>query len=162
MNTAESIASKFSSPRSLNKKLSKNENQNFRKPFDFIEISDDSKSDFDFSSSEDDEFGYIARQKYPKDVVIPYKFDMNGKISMKRFSKDYENYFTVRYGGTQRECSQEVSRFLSGDAMDAYEALGGSNSKYNKLKPKLLRWLEAQRVRQTERNWRKFPKIVLN
>ena len=65
----------------------------------------------------------------------------------------------MRFSGTQRECSQELGQFLLGATKEAYDALGGGQTKYRKLKPKLLQWYKAQRCSKIYRH--KFEEIEM-
>lgn len=54
----------------------------------------------------------MQRRYFPKDVVMPEKFDISGKQSLKQLFEVFERYFKAKYDGTQQECSQELSRML--------------------------------------------------
>ena len=113
-------------------------------------ISEDSSSDscenliFDSSSSD----SYCRKQK---DFVLPVKFGVDDSYSLRRYLHVFERYFFARFNGTQKECSQELGEFLIGDTKEAYDALGGGQIKYRKLKPKLLEWYKVQRCSKVHR-----------
>jgi hypothetical protein len=106
-----------------------------------------SNSDYDSSSNRNYHRGYV----HPKKVVTPKSFDMMGRQSLKQFLDKYERYFKAEFRGDQRDCTQELSKFISGDLLDAYDALGGAERKYNDMKIELLRWYKTQMLGGTRR-----------
>ena len=72
-------------------------------------------------------------------VVTPPKFTLEGQQSLKDYLKSYETYFSRKFKGDDYDKSQELSRFLEGDLLGVYHALGGRMVKYPELKQKLLR-----------------------
>lgn len=133
---------------SLSSCSSGSEDQAPEVPLNFhqIEITDsseDSRSeDFssDISCEEMDNFKY----GFVREVVTPFCFDLESKQSLKRFLSRYEHYFKAKFGGTQRESTQELVKFISGEEREAYEALGGSRLKYPDMKAALLHWYGAR------------------
>lgn len=127
-----------------------------------IEITDSSDNDTDEHSS-DTSFSSqrMQRRYFPKDVVMPEKFDISGKQSLKRFFEAFERYFKAKYDGTQRECSQELARFIDGEVREAYDALGGSQRKYKDLKPALLQWYQVQSVGRSHRYQAEFKQLTM-
>ena len=120
---------------------------------ELVEISD-SSSEADEESSSDDSLTEVRTSKrryFPKDVVTPDCFDMDGTQSLKGFLDDYERYFRAKYDGTERDCTKELARFISGEVKDAYDALGGSRLKYRDMRPSLLQWYKAQCVGRTHK-----------
>ena len=112
-----------------------------RKPIETIVLSD-SSTDSSAGESPDSSFRTHRSKKswgrYTKEVVQPEKFDLNGKQSLKQFLEAYERYFRNRYDGSERECTQELGKFISGELRDAYDALGGAQRKYREIKDELL------------------------
>lgn len=127
-----------------------------------IEITDSSDDDTEEHSS-DTSFSSLRKQKryFPKDTVMPEKFDINGKQSLKKFFEAFERYFRSKYDGTQRECSQELARFIDGEVKEAYDALGGSQRKYRDLKPALLQWYKAQSVGRSHKYKAEFKQLTM-
>ena len=124
-------------------------------------VSTSSSSEFEGASSDSGERREFPRHpqeesivdlfrgmKLSRDVVAPRKFTGQGGASLKGFLTDYEKYFSEKYSGTDRQCSQLLGEFLAGSAKDAYEALGGNSSKYSKLKLQLLDWYKSERTSQ--------------
>ena len=118
-----------------------------------IEIDDSGEESSAFSdtsmSSQDNYRRH--RHSYYRDVVMPPQFDNLGKQSLRKYLRGYEHYFRTKFNGNQYECSQELARFLVGDALEAYHALGGSEMRYSRLRPELLQWYGSQRGGRTRR-----------
>lgn len=86
--------------------------------------------------------------------VIPLKFVMDGSQSLKSYLKQYEKYFRQTYRGNEYDMSLQLSRFLSGELLDAFTALGGSSAKYYKIiKPQLLGYYKNKHLDSRE-SWR--------
>lgn len=81
-----------------------------------------------------------------REVMKPEPFNPEECKSLRKFLRSYERYFQARYDGTPKEMSAHLSGFLLRSAKSAYSALGGQDMKYDRLKNKLLRWYDAQRV----------------
>lgn len=125
----------------------------YKRKTELVEISD-SSSEADEESSSDDNLTMVRTNKrryFPKDVVMPDCFDLNGTQSLKGFLDDYERYFRAKYDGTERDCTKELARFISGEVKDAYDALGGSRLKYRDMRPSLLQWYKVQCVGRTHK-----------
>ena len=105
------------------------------------------------SDSSEDSLVYRRRRKsyYPREIVPPEPFNMEGKVSLRKFFETYERYFERKYDGNQRDCTRELSRFISGELKEAYDALGGSQQKYRDMKEMLLQWYKTQRVGRSHR-----------
>ena len=130
-----------------------------------METSDSSgESDSSDSSSTDTSAGYIrgSRKSYVREVVVPPVFETDGPVSLSKYLEGYERYFQAKYWGGQRECSQELGRFLTGDAKEAYDILGGPHVKYRDIKPKLLDWFKSQRVGRKEQHRQTFEQVIMH
>ena len=104
------------------------------------------------SASSDDRCSYRRkRSRYYREVVPPEPFNMEGRMSLRKFLEDYERYFKSKFEGTQRDCTRELVRFISGELKDAYNALGGAQRKYRDMKALLLEWYRTQRVGRTHK-----------
>ena len=127
-----------------------------------LEISNSSEDEADGHSS-DTSFSSQRHRRgyYHKDVVTPQVFDGSGKQTLGNFLNGYERYFRSKYDGTQRECSQELARFLEGDVKKAFNALDGSQRKYRDLKPALLQWFRAQSVGRSHRYQAEFRQLTM-
>lgn len=135
-----------------------------KRQVEFVEISDSSSdSEVDgFSSDASVVVTRSSRRRYfPKDVVTPGVFDINGTQPLKGFLDDYERYFWTKYEGTERDCTKELSRFISGEIREAYDALGGSRLKYQDMKPALLQWYKSQSVGRTHKYKLELKNIVM-
>jgi hypothetical protein len=87
--------------------------------------SDESTSDSDTgdcSSSWEDARCSVRRKR----VVTPLSFNAEGSQSLKKFFVIYETYFKSKFRGGELECSIELARFLTGEALDAYNSFGGA------------------------------------
>jgi hypothetical protein len=127
-----------------------------------VEISDSSAGESGDPSSDTSVASQGRRHiYYPRDVVVPREFDINGKQSLKKFLEGFERYFQSKYDGTQRDCSQELARFITGEVKEAYDALGGSHVKYRDIKPSLLQWYKAQSVGKSHRCQAEFKQMVM-
>ena len=94
------------------------------------------------------------RGKYSqREVVQPLAFDMNGHLSLKSFFNNYERYFSARFEGSSRDCTQELRHFLPSEMEQYYDALGGRRLKYRHMKEELLKWYKA-RKRGGTRYWK--------
>ena len=91
------------------------------------------------------------RSYYPREVVQPEQFRMDGSISLGRFLDKFERYFKNKFDGNQRDCTQELGKFISGELRQAYDALGGPQRKYRDMKASLLQWIKAQGLGKTRR-----------
>ena len=94
------------------------------------------------------------RGKYSqREVVQPLAFDMNGHVSLKSFFNNYELYFSARFEGSSRDCTQELRHFLPSEMEQYYDALGGRRLKYRHMKEELLKCYKA-RKRGSTRCWK--------
>lgn len=125
-----------------------------KKQVEFVEISD-SSSDSEEGDLSSDASVMVTRSSgrryFPKDVVTPEVFDIDGTQPLRGFLDDYERYFWAKYDGTERDCTKELSRFISGEIREAYDALGGSRLKYREMRPALLQWYKSQSVGRTHK-----------
>ena len=104
-----------------------------------VESSESSSEESEDSSTDTScDRKYRRRSKHHYESVVPPVFDPEGTVSMEKYLRIYERYFITKFNGSQHECSLELARFLKGEAKAAYEALGGENLKYKRLKPKLV------------------------
>lgn len=86
--------------------------------------------------------------------VVPLRFVMDGGQSLKSYLRQFEKYFRQTYKGDEYEKSLQLSRFLTGELLDAFTALGGYTAKYFKvIKPQLLRYYKNKRLDSRE-SWR--------
>ena len=114
-----------------------------RRQVDTIVLTDSSTDSSAAQESPDSSFArhsIRSRRHYAKEVVQPACFELDGKQSLNQFLETYERYFRNRFDGSQRECTQELSKFISGELREAYDALGGAQTKYRDMKGELLRW----------------------
>lgn len=115
-------------------------------------------------SSENDESNLSAMcsgcaERSYKKVVTPPAFDPSGTQSLQRYLVLYERYFYAKFRGGQRECSMELEKFLTGDALSAYKTLDGSEKHYSVLKERLLDWFRTYQVQGAKR-WKRELKNV--
>ena len=92
---------------------------------------------------------------YPKEVVKPSVFDMNGVESFPRFLNNYERYFDNKFTGTSRDCTRELFNFLPEDMRYVYKDIGGANLDYEIMKEGLLKWYKANKNKNS-RYWRRL------
>lgn len=122
-----------------------------------LDSSDSSSSDSDSDDSQQERTRRTKRQSSkldlyrvlekinrPKDVVKPGIFNCKEGDSLKRFLSEYEEYFVARFDGTEHQKSKQLEQFLSGRARQAFDAMGGPEMKYSKMKPKLLAWYKTE------------------
>ena len=81
-----------------------------------------------------------------KEIIAPAKFKASGSITMDKFLKSYERYFSNKFDGSQEEMASHLEKFLSGSSLSAYIAMDGANMEYFRLKPKLLQWFNSQKI----------------
>ena len=127
--------------------------------FSRIETSE-SSIDFSVDSSDSSASNVEMNRTRLKEVVVPQKFNNDDSYCLKKYLARYERYFRAQFNGTQRECSQQLGEFLSGEAKEAYDALRGDQVKYKYLKPKLIEWFTLQRDRKVHR--KKFDQMQMN
>lgn len=82
----------------------------------------------------------------PRDAVPPEMFSGQGDISFKAFLREYENYFSAKFDGNNRQKARQLGKFLSSGVRRAYDAMDGSKMKYREVKEKLLSWYNVERV----------------
>jgi hypothetical protein len=104
----------------------------------------------------------LKRISYPKDVVNPGVFDGEEGNSLKTFLTEYEDYFTIKYDGTELQKSKQLEQFLGGRAKQAFDAMGGSKLKYYKLKPKLLTWYKSEKSSLRAHSEAEFEKAKMH
>ena len=119
--------------------------------FEEIELTDSSSDSVNETEYSSDEERLVSRgSKYlQRDAVAPELFNMEGKVSLGIFLRDFERYFSHKFAGNQRDRCRELGRFLEGEVRDAYEAVGGPTLKYDRMKKELLRWHKSQQVGRT-------------
>lgn len=83
--------------------------------------------------------------KFSREVVPPCVFDVESDTPFKRFLSTYERYFDSKFEGTDRDRSLQLGLFLQGSVKRAYDAMGGGQIKYCKLKQRLLEWYSGER-----------------
>ena len=123
------------------------------KKFETLEISDSSSTDSAVISSSDsscDDF-VGSRSRSSREVVQPEIFNGDGRESLRQFLETYERYFRHKFDGTQRDCTRELGRFLTGEVREAFDSLGGAQRKYIYMKEALLDWYKTQKVGRTHR-----------
>ena len=134
-----------------------------RRRIETVVLSDSSSdSSCDRSSSDSSFYDYrrTGRRSYPREVVQPEVFKLEGKVSLKQFLETFERYFKNKFNGSQWDCTQELGRFITGDLRDAYDALGGAQRKYRVMKQELLQWYKTQRIGRTHQ-WQAELKQLL-
>lgn len=124
-----------------------------------LEIQDSSSNSS--SDSDSDIMDRKLRPRYPREAVDPGCFDVVGNESLKQFLSRYERYFNSTYEGSQRDCTRELARFISGELKDAYEALGGARVRYNRMREGLLRWYRTRRGSYSTRYKTEFEQTVM-
>ena len=82
----------------------------------------------------------------PRDVVPPSKFSGSDGMSLRLFLTEYEQYFDMKYEGTQRQKAKHLAEYLEGPLLTAYEAMEGNRMSYPNVKGKLLGWYKTQRM----------------
>ena len=103
----------------------------------------------------------IQYLRMPKEVVPPPKFDLKAGISLRRFLEQYERYFCTKFDGTDRDKAQHLQQFLLGSVRSAYDAIGGPQLRYTKLKPKLLEWYCTERVSVSQKKFDEFQNVKM-
>lgn len=127
-----------------------------KKRIEEIQLSDTSESEStetttDNSSSQPTRRRRSRRQK--KEPVKPLIFDADSGSSLRAFLSAFERYFYRKYEGNSKDCSQELSNFLTGEIRQYYEALGGRKLRFPDMKNKLLSWYKARHMGGTQ-HWR--------
>lgn len=106
--------------------------------------SSDAEEEEELSSDSDSEGELNSPSNYiPKDVVTPQVFQESGKQTLRFFLRRFERFFKLKYHGNERDCSQELGKYLSGKAKEAYDVLGGAYLKYSDMKVALLQWYSS-------------------
>jgi hypothetical protein len=90
--------------------------------------------------------GRRASSRVQREPVKPLPFQPDKGLSLRSFLTGFEKYFYAKYEGNSRDCTQELSAFLTGDLKEFYEALGGRRLKFPEMKEKLLSWYKTRRV----------------
>ena len=93
------------------------------------------------------------RKHSQKEIVKPLAFEINGPTSLRSFFSNYERYFSSKFDGTSRDCTQELKQFLPYEMEQYYNALGGRRLKYRHMKEELAKWYKA-RKRGGTRFWK--------
>ena len=128
-------------------------------PVELICIDSSSGSETDTSSTtSDDSFPRQRRRRSrsrrrTKEVVKPLPFEMNGWRTLKQFFASYERYFSGKFDGSSRDCTQELRPFLPDEMVAFYDSLGGPRLKYSKMKEELTLWYKTHKRSGTE-YWR--------
>lgn len=105
-----------------------------------------------------DLYHVLENLRSPRDVVEPDVFDGAEGQSMRQFFEEYNEYFSMKYNGSEKQKAKLFEKFLSGHVLQAYDAVGGSEMRFEPLKTKLLRWYKSERPSpryQTEVNFEK-------
>lgn len=89
---------------------------------------------------------YGRRTRSSKEVVTPPVFKLNGRQTLKEFLSTFEIYFTRKYDGNQLEQTQELSKFLDGDLLRVFNAVGGACVKYRDMKKELISYYKSQKL----------------
>lgn len=115
------------------------------------EYTDTTSQSSDDSDTTDDDYCIRRRSRHYREIVQPEPFDIEGRLSLRKFLENYERYFKNKFEGNQRDCTRELARFITGELREAYDALGGSQRKYRDMKELLLEWYRTQRVGRAHR-----------
>lgn len=158
----ESVGFRQSSPKyrkSKKRRDSVSSNDSVDTPVEEIIIeSSDSSDDCEQSISTDFSYG---KGKY-KEVVTPPCFDSSESTqSMRQYLELFERYFHAKYKGGQHECSMELSKFLTGDALAAYNKFGGPVKRYSIIKERLLDWFRTYQVQGAKRWKRDLRNLIM-
>ena len=100
----------------------------------------------------------FSSMRQPKEAVSPGRFSGEKGTSLREFLTDFDNYFSVKYDGNERQKSQLLGNHLEGPAKRAFEAVDGARMNYSLLKPELLSWYVGERTslrRKSESEFRK-------
>ena len=128
----------------------KRENPNETVTIDITDSSEDSTSS---SSGTDDvevnpEFRQFAELLGRKEAPKPEAYDPTTGRSFTRFLESFEAYCISRYSKKNRDLwTPELGRYLRGEALMAFQACGGPEQKYRKIKSKLQDWYHDLRGR---------------
>lgn len=98
----------------------------------------------------------LRQLRLPKEAVSPGKFDIKTGTSLRRFLSSFERYFDCKFDGTDRDKALQLGYFLQGSIRNAYDAMNGSQTKYCKLKPKLLEWHKNERSSVRQKSFAEF------
>ena len=79
-----------------------------------------------------------------KDVVFPGIYNLNSKMSLRVFMKDFERYFSNKFFGNDRDRCRIFSQLIEGDIFGVFEAVGGTHLGYSEVKRSLLYWYDSQ------------------
>ena len=96
-----------------------------------------------------------------KEIVPPIVYDLDCKLSLPTFLKDFERYFSYKYIGNDRDRCRVLGNFLSGEVLKVFEVLGGTHVAYSDVKDKLLTWYDSQRVVMKQRAKSEFKMAFL-
>ena len=105
------------------------------------------------ASSQESEIGGKTTYRMYKKVVKPQVFEMDGRQHLKTFLETYQHYFSREYGGTSKECTQELRRFLKGELRELYDILGGAELRFTEMKAELISWYKQKKI-GGKRHWR--------
>lgn len=88
-----------------------------------------------------------------REVVKPLPFVPNGWQSLREYLSNYERYFSIKFEGNSRDCTQELAHFLPPELRACYDAVGGHRLPYEEMKRELLTWYRSHKISGT-RHWR--------
>ena len=104
----------------------------------------------------------LTRLNMRKDRVPPNKFNLAGGKSLGHFLREYEAYFEAKFDRSSEGQAILLKKFLTGPAEEIYDALNGSEARYEELKPRLLEWYGTERASKRRRNQEAFERAVRN
>ena len=88
----------------------------------------------------------LGRHSCPK----PEVYSLESGRSFSRFLQSFEAYCEGKYSSTHKDLwTSELGRFLEGEIKQVYEAWGGPEQKYRKMKSHLANWHEEAKERIT-------------
>ena len=100
--------------------------------------------------------GYSMVKQFSKEMVTPAVYDSQGAQSLNKYLNHFERYFWNRYDGTERDCTRELSKFLTGKEKEVYCAIGGAHIKYPEMKQSLLQYDKANEYGKINENRQNF------
>ena len=97
-----------------------------------------------------------------KDRVPPNKFNLAGGKSLRHFLREYEEYFEAKFDRSSEGQAVLLKKFLTGPAEEIYDALNGSEARYEDLKTRLLEWYATERASKRRRTQEAFERADRN
>ena len=164
------FASKDRSDRRVHEKSpnSKGTRHKSKKVAGFGHVSSDN-SDSSSESDSESSCERRTRRRYrhvTKDVVPPELFDVDGRTSMKEFLKEFNKYFEIKFEDkhdkTGKLRCRKLAEFLDGEALRAYEAIGGKYVPFDDMQEELLAWYKSQKVESSYEKKAKFNQASMN